>query len=273
MKFKALIIALVASTSSAALASHPEYEGAGEVPQDESIHDRRARWIPINSMVHATATAHGRTQIRVPDARSNLRAIKVESGSGAVYVYTIRLRYADGHRETIAVNKWLYAGAPTMAFDLAPDHQLARISVETWTRSPSTFRVLGQRSRHIRPPVFEQPPLPPAPPAPVAFVAGRDLTFSNPSGALQLAIGADKGRFSKLRIESTSSTFIGHVHVTFASGARQMINIDKLMNRGDILDFDLDGTLEPIASLTVMQNHSGLAQGAGRFSVSLLGSR
>ncbi len=267
MKFRALIIALVASTSSVALADHDE--GTWEVPQENSIHDhQRTRWVPLSSMVHAT----GRTQIRVPDDRDELRAIKLESGRGAVYVYSLRLLYEDGHRESIAVNKWMYAGAPRLTFNLAPDHQLQRISVRTWTRSPSTFQVLGQRSRHMQPDI-EQPPPPPPPVAPVAFVAGRDLTFANTGGKLQLAIGADKGRFSKVRIESMSSTFIGHVHVTFVSGARQMINIDKLMSRGEVLDFNLDGTLEPIASLTVMQDHSGMAQSAGRFSVSLLGSR
>ena len=264
MKLEALIVALVASTSSAAFAD----SRAPEVRYDEpSVRDHRmGRWVPLGSMMSASR----RNTIRIPEDRDALRAIKLQSGSGAMYVYSIRMVYEDGHREDVAVNKWLYSGDPTMTFKLAPDHTLDRISLRTWTSRPATFHLLGQKSFR-RPPVMEPPPPPPAPlPAPVAFMAGRNLTFANTYGSLPLTVGADKGAFSKLRIESLAPTFIGHVHVTFASGAHQTIVVEKTLRAGEIANFDLDGTLQPVASLVVMQNHDGSIDGAGAFNIALL---
>ena len=66
----------------------------------------------------------------------------------------------------------------------------------------------GQRAHRLA----SQPPQPPLP-IPATLSLGKDLSFAN-AGSLNLAVGADKGQFSVLRIESSASdTFIGHVMV------------------------------------------------------------
>lgn len=266
MASKFLIIALVTSMSSLALAEHRTPMDGPPMREHDSTF-AQPRWLPLS----APMIAQRRNVIRVADDRDELRAIQLVNGSGAVYVYSIDLRYGDGHRENIAVNKWLYARDPRMTFRLPPDHELERIAVRTWSNARSTFQVLGQRSRRIvRPPIVEPPP--PLPPTtPTAFLVSKDLTFANTGGSLNLTVGSDKGRFSALRITSTATnTYIGHVHLTFDSGARQTIDINRMLSRGEILDLDLDGGQRAVSSIMVMQSHDGTAYGAGRFELSLL---
>src|SRR5512139_2503471 len=226
MKFTALITSLVLGASSVALADDTRSYRYDD--DDLSVRDhrdgaerfrRRPAWMPLSQML----TASRRNVIRIDERNDELRAIRLQNGSGATYIYSITLRYEDGHRENIEVGKWLYAGAPSLTFDLAQDHELDRVVVNTWTSTHSTYQLFGQRARRIaRPPVADLPQPPPFPDTlpQLGLVLGSDLTFANTQGYVHLPVGPDKGRFQKIRIESTgSSTFIGRVYVTFATGA------------------------------------------------------
>ena len=283
MKFKALITSLVLSTSSVALADDVRFEGKFDAKygdNDPTLRDhrgklRRPAWMPLSQMI----TASRRNVIRIDEHDDELRAIRLQNGAGATYIYSITLRYDDGHRENITVGKWLYAGAPVLTFDLAQDHELDRVVINTWTSVRSTYQVFGQRARKImRPPVVE--PLPPVPPLPpvdlpqLGLVVGKDLTFANTAGYVHLPVGPDKGNFQKLRIESTgSSTFIGRIYVTFPTGLHQMFEVNKALYRGESIDLALKGSLaQQITAITVMQGNDVRAIGpsASRFSLTLL---
>lgn len=270
MKTKFLITALLMSLSSVALADHSAAVDVDvAVDSDLSLRQRdpnlaQPRWVPLSSMT----TARRRTVIRVGEDRDRLQAIRLMNGNGSVYVYSINLVYDDGHRDTIAVNKWLYWRDPQMKFELAPEHELASLTIKTWSNGRSTFQVLGQRARRggMRPPGFEPRP----PPTPPAYLVANNLTFAN-TGYLNVPVGSDKGRFSALRVSSSASdTFIGHIHVTFESGAHQTININRMMYRGEVLTLDLDGGQQAITAMMLMQSHDGAARGAGRFSIELV---
>jgi hypothetical protein len=265
MKFKAIITSLVLSTSSIALADDLSFGAKLDGNYDASVHDhrddmRRPAWMPLSQML----TASRRNVIRIDERQDELRALRLQTGSGATYVYSITLHYEDGHRENITVGKWLYAGAPVLTFELAKNHELDRVVINTWTSRRSTYQVLGQRVRKLAP-----PPLPR-----YGFVVGKDLSFANTAGYVQLAVGADKGRFNKVRIESTSAnTFIGHVHVTFATGQHQMLPVNKPLYRGETIDLELTGKgAQQITSITVMAGDDVRQVGpsASRFSVTLL---
>jgi hypothetical protein len=279
MKFKALIASLLVSTSSVALAD--DYSFNGKFESDLSVRDHRGegrwnrpQWMPLSNMI----TAARRNTIRIAEHEDELRALRLQNGSGATYIYSLTLRYEDGHREKIDVGKWLYSGAPRLTFDLAQDHELDSVTVNTWTSMHSTYQVLGQRARRMERPPIAQPPLPVPPPIDTlpqfGFVAGKDLTFAGTAGYVHLPVGSDKGSFHKVRIESSGAgTFIGRIYVTFPTGLHQMFEINKALYRGETLDLDLTGAAATqITAITVMAGNDVRAVGpnASRFAVSLL---
>jgi len=270
MKKTFLTAALLAGMSTFALADQRrpvEYIPPGRV----DAHFARTRWQPLTQML-TTDYWFGSKVIRIGDDRDELSALRLMNGSGATYVYGMSLRYGDGHVENIPVNKWLYSGERAMSFKLAPDHELKQITLQTFSWGYSTFQVMGERSR-ISHPNDPPPPPPPGPiPAPVTgYPLANNVTFANTGGYMHLPVGVDKGLFSKLRIESTDyNTFIGHIHITFASGAHQTIDVNKMLSRGEVLDRDLQGDRSAITAIVLMQSHDGVVRGAGRFNVSLL---
>jgi hypothetical protein len=284
MKFKALITSILVSTSSIALAD--DYSVKKHFDDDDiTVRDHRGNgecrrqpaWVPLSQMM----TASRRNVIRINEHDDELRAIRLKSGSGATYIYSISLRYEDGHRENITVGKWLYAGMPELTFDLAQNHELDRVTINTWTSTHSTYQVLGQRARRIvRPPIVEplppsMPPMPPISTLPAyGFVVAKDLTFANTAGYVHLPVGSDKGNFHKVRIESTGAgTFIGRIYVTFPTGLHQMFDVNKALYRGETLDLELSGKgTQQITAITVMAGSDVRAVGpsASRFAVTLL---
>lgn len=274
MKFKAVITSLLLASSFAAADDYSFKKDYND--NDTSLHRgewrRRPQWMPITKML----TANRRTVININERDDELRSIRLQNGSGATYVYSITLRYEDGHRENISVGKWLYAGAPMLTFDVAQNHELDRVVVNTWTSTHSTFQLLGQKIRRMERPPIAQPPLPPPMPlpAPIGFVAGKDLTFAGTAGYVHLPVGSDKGSFHKLRLESTGAgTVIGRVYVTFPTGLHQAFEINKTLYRGEVIDLDLTGKgAQQITAVTVMAGNDvrAVGQNASRFAVTLL---
>jgi hypothetical protein len=281
MKLKAVILtSLILGTSSLALAKPADlsYGVKADVKADLSLRDHRGPWRPTWTPLSDTISASRRNTIKIGQRVDNLNAIRLQSKTGATYIYALTLRYADGSNETIEVDKWLYAGAPVLTFDL-PQHRgaLSRVVVSTWTSARATYQVMGQQMRRIvRPPVAEQPPAapPPVTPAPVGFVIAKDLTFANTPGYVHIPVGVDKGRFEKMRIESTgSSTFIDRVHVTFANGNQQLMEVNKVLHRGETIDLAFQGkAAHAIVAITVMAERDVRAIGpsASKFNVVLL---
>jgi hypothetical protein len=277
MKFKALITSLVLASSSVVLADSAvgfKVDGEGELQfRDRRFAPSRPMWKPLSSMI----TASRRTTIRVEENKDNLSAIRLQTGSGATYIYSLTLRFDDGSRESIPVGKWLYSGAPLMTFDL-PQHRggLDRITVTTWTSATSTYQILGQSTRfrpRPLPPVID-PPVPPPPPVYTGLVVGSGLSFENTPGYVHIPVGTDRGRFSKVKIEAIgSSTMIGSVYVTYATGKHQRFEVNKSFYRGETVELDLEGNIaQTITAITVIAGNDVRAVGpsAGKFNVSVL---
>jgi hypothetical protein len=277
MKFKALITTLILSTSSVALAK-PIYVDNDPPLGDLSWRDHRGpmrpTWAPLSQMMRAGRRA---SVINVTENRDDLRAIRLNAGEGATYIYSLALRYDDGTRETITVNKWLYSAQPSLTFDLKQNREgLARVTVQTWTYGTSTFQLFGQQMLRTRPPVVQPlPPPPPPMPAPVAsYLVGSNLTFTNTAGYVHVPVGVDKGRFTKMKIESLGSgTHISRVYVTFSTGTHQMFDLNKVFYRGESLELDLEGRqAHAITAITVMAGGDVrvINPTASKFNVSLL---
>lgn len=275
MKLKALVTSLILSASSVALADHDTTVTA-RYANDLAQRDHRP-WRPQWTPLAAQVTAHRRNVIRIDERRDDVRALRLKSTSGATYIYSLTLYYDNGTHQSIRVGKWLYGGAPILTFDVAQQRGgIDRIVVNTWTSIRSTYEVLGQRVRER--PLIAQPVPPPPPPfqnlPQLGVVLGSNLTFANTAGYVHLPVGAEKGTFHKLRIESTGSgTFVGRIYVTFPSGLHQMFEINRALYRGETLDLDLEGTAaRPITAVTVMQGNDVRAVGpsASRFAVTLL---
>ena len=271
MKNKFLIAALLAGMSTLAAADNVRYQYG--YPRETPAQFARTRWQPLSGMLTADYW-FGRKVVRLGDGRDELSALRLMNGSGATYVYAIGIRHGDGHVDEIPVNKWLYSGEQRMTFKLPAGCDVEQITMTTFSWGYSTFQLLGERSFVGRPggPGMEPPPPPPPAPAPVpspvALTVAHDVTFANTNGYLYLPIGAGKGLFSKIRIESIDSNmYIGSIHVSFDSGAHQTIEVNKALARGQVMDLDLSGTRSAITALELMD---GTAHSTGRFSVALV---
>jgi hypothetical protein len=257
MRNKILAAALLTGMSSVALADH----GAD------------ARFAPASwQSLAPTVTAHywfGQEVVRVPDDRDQLAALRLVNGSGATYVYAMKLRFDDGHVDTIPVTQWLYEGQPRLTFKVARDRGLAQVTLDTFSWGSSTFQITGQRS--VMQPPYGEPPPPPPPPASVVVPLATNLTFANTSGYINLPVGRDKGTFSKVQIKSLdSATYIGDLYVTFQSGAHQRIAVDRILTGGQVLDLDLRGDRSALAAIALVQDRNGGNGRSGCFDVSLI---
>jgi hypothetical protein len=265
--FTRLIPALLLATSSVALA---DPSVAFKVDGDAAFRDhrfRQPRWTELSKMLDGG----GRSSIKLTEAKDDLTAIRLQSGMGATYVYSIILTFDNGQRETIQVGKWIYARSPLLTFDIPQNKGgVDRITVRSWASTKSTFQVLGQETRHTRPmpPTWE----PPAPPQPVSVVLGTGLSFSS-AGYLHLPVGIEKGAFSKIRIVNNGfGTYLGSVNVMLASGGHQTIEVGKTLGRGETLDLDIAGRApQSLTAVTLMQaDVRAYAPSGGKLDVILL---
>lgn len=277
MKFKALVTSLLLASSTVALAddfSTTNFVGDRYGDRDGRWHRRpnRLTWQPLTQMI----TAQRATVIRLDERKDDLHAIRLQNGSGATYIYSLTLRYDDGSRENVTVGKWLYAGVPSLSFDLPQGRDgVSTVTVNTWTYVASTFQVHGQlgRNRVDLPPIDQPfPTPPPMPPVNQTLSLGSNLTFTGSAGYVHIPVGAQKGTFSKLDIRSAGTTFLGRVYITFPGGQYQTIEVNKALYNGQSLALDIQGDQREIAAVTVMAGDDFQVIGntsASRFSLAL----
>lgn len=264
MNMRAVIASILLASSSVAMA-----DGLA-VQNLESAAFRRpgtASWAPLTQMV----TANRVTTIKLDDCRDELRALRIQAGTGATYIYSMTLQYEDGSRHTIEVNQWAYWGVPRLAIAM-PQRRVgvAKITVNTWTWFPSTFQVFGERVSAPEMPPLPPPPTPPMPSA--GIVIGQNLTFANSAGYVQMRVGAEKGDFTKLKLDGTGTlTYVGKIYVSFPAGNYQTINVNKALRRGEQITLDLEGSRRAVSAVTVMagDDYGSVGNAGSRFSVSL----
>jgi hypothetical protein len=80
------------------------------------------------------------------DARiGGIKKLRIERGEGRMYVASIDIMFADGHRQSIAINRTLSAREPSLTINL--DHgAVTAVSVNGQTmRGRATFDLIGLR--------------------------------------------------------------------------------------------------------------------------------
>ncbi|MDQ3365925.1 MAG: hypothetical protein M3680_10910 [Myxococcota bacterium] len=312
-KIKALITTLVLGSSSAAIA-------APSISFDASA---RASWgTPTTSA--PIVRDHHRTDLTIPrgrghawialtepltSARRNIidigmrrdhfAQLRLQTVAGSTYVYALRIRFDDGTRETVTVNRWLSSGMPSLQVPLPQGRRgIDKIVVTSYAGRGAAFQVFGLRTRFAeqppiaqpvppiyQPPVYQppyaqppvaQPPVyqPPVYQAPVSgLTVARDLSFANTGGSRAISVGAELGTFTKLRVEATSGHFpITAVQIDFVNGTSQVIaNVNQLLRIGESVDFQLAGGPQGIRQILIKTTpNRPPVQQASRFNVVLL---
>jgi hypothetical protein len=276
LNMKALITTLVLGSSSVAVAgpsvsftAHAQASwgttSAGPLVRDHRYGDegrfddlRRRRagtWIALSEPVSAAR----RNVIRLGERRDDISKLRLQTTRGSTYIYALNIRFDDGSRQVLTVNKWLYSGMPSLELDLPRNRRgIDRIIVTSYAGRGAMYQLFGLQTRHAELPPVYQPPVPPIfqppgqppvyqppvyqPPVSHGLIVGRDLTFANTTGYKYVVVGAEKGRFSTLRIQATSGGFpITYIQVDFTDGTAQVMNPNRLVRSGEIADFQLDG--------------------------------
>lgn len=248
-KLKALITTLVLGSSSVAVADstilHTQrgWDHRDEHARGPDATQRARRWVALGLPVQAG----GKDAIAIKERVDDLAAVRVRATFGASYIYSLLVHFEDGSHERLALNRWVYAGAPVAEVKL-PQRRggVAQIDVTSWTgRANAKIQLLGQQQRAQRPlppvpPPFETPPVyqPPA-----GVVLGSSISFANTNGFRHLAVGAARGRFGTLRLEGVAGrTPIAKVRVDFIDGRSQTFaNLGRVLTRGQTLDLTLEG--------------------------------
>lgn len=277
-KLSTLITALVLGTSSMA-AADPSFSfhastswstSSSPTVRDhrlvtEGRFDRHARftWLALSEPMQAGR----RNVIRVAEDRDVLSALRLQLSSGMTYIYDVEVRFEDGSRQTLSVNKWLWSNESSMQLALNRRAGVDMILVKSWGGRPGSFQVFGQArqmtTEQPQPPIY-QPPVyqPPVYQPPVhSYVAGKDLTFANTLGYKYVALGADKGRFGSMRIQATSGAIhITYMEIHYTSGAIQVLQPHRTIQAGSVYDFKLDGNgANAITQIVLKTNDTGTA--------------
>ena len=124
---KAVITTLVLGTSTIAMADAPypdtyrdDYRSDYHDDYREHRGDRDVRRNRIMLAQNATLGSRDTGALWVPiDARADIARIRVRLASGRTLVRNVTLVYADGHRETQQVERWLTSDQPTLTIDVA----------------------------------------------------------------------------------------------------------------------------------------------------------
>jgi hypothetical protein len=226
----------------------------------------RATWHALSEPMRASS----RNVIRVAEDIDMLTALRLQAGTGSTYIYNLEVRFEDGTRQTLNVNKWLWSGESSIQLELGSRRSgVDMILVKSWAGRAGTFQMFGLGTRMgnelPRPPVYQppvyQPPTPPVYQPTHSYVGGRDLTFANTLGYKYVAIGADKGRFGNLRLQTTSgSIHIVYMEVHFAGGGIQVLHPHRSIYAGSFYDFKLDGNGgNQITQVVLKTNDTGAA--------------
>jgi hypothetical protein len=162
MNIKALITTLlVLGSSSMALAARPAVPGTAGAPvvRDHraptpapapapayggSHHNRRfaPMWVTLGA---ESRMMNGEVAFRVSPSLGRFTTLKLQSSSGKSFIHQVKIRFASGRTQVVALDRYLTAGSPAITIDLAGDHARAIRSVTVVGRNArySAFKVLA----------------------------------------------------------------------------------------------------------------------------------
>jgi hypothetical protein len=97
----------------------PRYDSRYERNYDERFDDRASRRHRV-MLANNAVLASRQGALWVPiDPRVDISRVRVRLASGRALVRNVTLVYADGHRETMQVDRWLTSDQPTLTVELA----------------------------------------------------------------------------------------------------------------------------------------------------------
>ena len=207
----------------------------------------RASWVALSEPMMLNFGGRNAIRLSTPSRYSQLR---LQSTAGSSYISTVTVRYADGTRQEIAINKNLDARAPMINFAVSNRASIDRIVVNGSSYRRASFQLFGTQS-YTRPVEPVPMPLPPngnpgpLPPVyqPAGMLLAHDINFANTEGRKIVTVSADKGRMSTLRVSGlTGSTYIKSAQVYFTDGSVQNLSsIEANLMRGQSIDLSVDG--------------------------------
>lgn len=154
-KIKALITTLVLGTSSIAMAdSSVAYKTTASAVRD---HRHEVTRIPAPTMFRApyrpawvalsspTMLHDGRNAIKLatPSRYSQLR---LQATAGRSYISSVVVRFADGTRQVIAVNKSLDARSPMLSLPISSRASVSRVVIKGSTHRRASVQLFGTRA-------------------------------------------------------------------------------------------------------------------------------
>ncbi|HVK86319.1 MAG TPA: hypothetical protein VM513_19500 [Kofleriaceae bacterium] len=154
-KIKALITTLVLGTSSLAMAdSTVAYKTTASAVRDHRNEVRpmpahamyrlpnRAAWVALST---PTMLHEGRNAIKLatPSRYSQLR---LQATAGRSYISSVIVRFADGTRQEIAVNKALDARSPMLNLSISSRASVDRVVIKGSTNRRASVQLFGTRA-------------------------------------------------------------------------------------------------------------------------------
>jgi len=267
-KFHALITTLVLGSSSVALADTSfSFNASAQTSwgtPGATIRDHRTTtsYQPAPSMVRGTWISlaqplSGNAHLRL-QSQAQINQLRIQSTSGSSYISTVTVRFADGSRQHVTLNRWIDARDPMLQFNLERSGRVEQITIKSSGRYRNgSYQVFGygtQRFERPTPPVY-QPPV--YQPNLVTLAAG--LNFFGTTGFKFVNVEANKGRFSTIRIQGLSGqTHIQRVEVHFTNGYGQTLDaIERDLVTGQYFDVPLDlAGANSVSQIIVFTNHS-----------------
>lgn len=274
-KIKAAILTAILGSSTAAMAS-PSASFSADARFSWGtgapvIRDHRTHVTPVTPVTYeqrshaqqlklagALSLWSGRDVLRMPGM--NLRdvdALTLRATHGAGYVEGIQVRYRNGRDKTIQLNQWMSSRSPAIHIPLRGNRAIESIVIFGSAEGRLNYQVFAQLDNDS----YEPRPEPPVyqPPVYRGMSIGQDLTFMNTDGRKFLTVGAEKGRFSSLRLSGNQgNVFIQHVKVTFADGQEQLLTgLNKSLRAGESFDMALEGHRGGIQQITIWTHDRG----------------
>jgi hypothetical protein len=151
MNIQALITLLVLGSSSVALARPVAYPGQEGAP---SVRDHRAPasapapaydgsfrsppfvppWVTLGT---ERRMVNGEMAFRVSPSSGRFSTLRLQTTAGKSLIYQVRIQFANGAVQTVALNQYLTAATPTITVDLNG----------SWARSIKKVTVVGRNAR------------------------------------------------------------------------------------------------------------------------------
>jgi hypothetical protein len=185
-------------------------------------------WIALGEPL---SLPRGRDVIRL-GAASPFDQIRIQSTAGATYISHVVIRYRDGARQVVKVNRWISREQPMLQLEVNGTRPIDRLVVGGSPSRWSRYQVFGH-GLLVRDP---QPPL-------RGVTLATALNFAGTTGYKLVSVGAEKGRFGTLQLQGESGRiFVKRVEVQFTNGHSQTFAaVDRILYPGQVLNLPLDG--------------------------------